>query len=331
MFRLSQIWQPLGQFTEIKANLLASALADNGEVVAIAEDRKVAVYHYVDSKWIKKGNNTIGTCGLSGQQTKSVSLSLSANGQRLAVSANCGDSIISQVYQFTEGSYSYLGQSIDNSTDINLNADGTILAVTELTESARNVRKSVGIYKYLQNDHHWNHSRSLQWSGQVDLFSLSLFSLSGKGDDIVLTFEDMDIANRGYFNVMSFDLQQQESQAKVLAPADNNCHPSNPEISYNGDTIAYVCDNRVSIHILNRKSNSSSVLDIAPEKHDKYAMSSDGNFIAVYIQGDIKVYELKSVSSANSDLSSSSLTAFFLHQGRQKSIQIRSIRQQVPF
>ena len=100
-----------------------------------ADPGQVRVYEYTGGSWSQLGSDIDG---VDDGDTFGLSVSLSADGTRMAVGAplNSADAGYVRVYEYTGGSWSQLGSDIDGETagdesghSVSLNSDGTIVAI----------------------------------------------------------------------------------------------------------------------------------------------------------------------------------------------------------
>ena len=119
--------QPWTLLDEIKGKPIAVAVANNGDdIKAIADELKTTVYQE------KMGLATVKIC--NGKKQTKVSLSLS-DSLELAVSAHCESTgFKGQIYHFVNDSLVPVGNSFKYAENIQLNGDGTIIALTDSGE-----------------------------------------------------------------------------------------------------------------------------------------------------------------------------------------------------
>lgn len=125
------------------------SLSSNGTYLAVNESatNSAFVYHYNGSAWVQHGQTLTGCVG-------DLSVSISGNGQRVAVGDGSGDGII-RIYDYFGGAWNQVGSSINGGIGtgdqlgalLQLSSDGSTVI------SYKDSIKGVVIYKYTTN---WN-------------------------------------------------------------------------------------------------------------------------------------------------------------------------------
>jgi len=155
----------------------------------------VKVYQFTREGWSKKGDSIFG--GRKGSYFGSV-VSLSADGQIMAVGAPGLDAVTGHVYVYTWLSDSWVqigaGMEVEangsSTVSVSLSADGSMLAAgAKWADGAGTSRGHVEIYKFDKNDGYWSNYGGLDGEFDYDNFGDSV-SLSSDGNTLAVGAPD---------------------------------------------------------------------------------------------------------------------------------------------
>ena len=329
-------WQQLGQDIDGESAQDYSgnsvSISSDGNTVAIGAYRNdgngygsghVRIYTFNGNSWQQLGQDIDGEAA---GDFSGISVSLSADGNTVAIGANSNDGNGSnsghvRIYTFNGNSWQQLGQDIDgeaaldySGNSVSLSADGNIVAVGA-TNNGNYYSGHVRIYTF--NGNSWQQlGQDIDGEAAGDNSGYSV-SISSDGNTVAIgaTGNDENGSNSGHVRIYTFNgnsWQQLGQDIDGEAAGDNG---SSVSLSSDGNTVAIGASfndgngsnsGHVRIYTFNGNSWQQLGQDIDGEAAVDYSgnsvsLSADGNIVAVGAYGNngngsssghVRIYDL---------------------------------------
>ena len=283
-------WNELQSIGTNQISLKSSSnLSKNGDVIAIngGSATKTFKYEKAAKKW-KQYGSAMRVC--KGAVEKDVSLSLSSDGTKLAVSANCGkDTFNTQVFQYNSTdngvwkAFSEVFHEMPSESKVQLSGDGTIFSLPKTVKYAN--AQCFAFYQYEQAKE-WDDIEG--WCNGADSVEAA-FTESGKRAAVVWTTYNEP---NHYMEVFECTYNAGGYCRSLIGSQFNSAINSaiNPQFDANGTTIAYADTSQSNIKVRNFKMKTTHT--IGNYSIPIFAMSKNGKSIAVRTDNkSITVYD----------------------------------------
>ena len=311
------------------------SLSSDGNIVAIgayyndgngSDSGHVRVYQYTNDSWVQMGTDIDGEAA---NDWSGYSVSLSSDGTIVAIGAryNDGNGNASghvRVYQYTNGSWSKMGDDIDgeaaedwSGASVSLSSDGTIVAIgARLNDANGNASGHVRVYQY--DGSAWVQMGTDIDGEATDDWSGNSVSLSDNGTIVAIgaRLNDANGSNSGHVRVYEYTNDSWVQMGNDIdGEAASDYSGWSVSLSSDGTIVAigaiYNSDNgtnsgHVRVYQYTNGSWNQLGTDIdgeAPYNYSGYSvsLSSDGSIVAIgalgnndngYFSGHVRVFDL---------------------------------------